>query len=457
MDEEKWYQLVIVGGGPAGLAAALSAHESGLTRILLVERNKELGGILNQCIHNGFGLHYFQEDLTGPEYAQRFVRMLQDTDVEVQTDTMVLEIIAEDGDDSSHKIHLISKNNGYEQINTDAVILAMGCRERTRGALMIPGTRPSGVFTAGTAQRYVNLDGYLPGKKVIILGSGDIGLIMARRMMLEGADVLCCIEVLPYPGGLNRNIVQCLQDFNIPLYLSHTIVEIKGKERVSSVVIARVDEHRKPIPGTEFEMECDTLLLSIGLIPENELSKQTGISMDIKSRGPMVDQEMETSVPGIFACGNVLHVHDLVDFVTVESKHAGKSAAEFVFKKETEKGKKNALYINKVLEEEEPIYSQDRIKMSCEIVPGSNVIYTVPQKICISQKELRQKNGIDIFFRVRKIFTKSVIKAISKGEILEVYKKEFLFPGEMERIHLPAEQIRKAMQNDELVICVEDS
>lgn len=322
------YDLIVIGGGPAGLAAACAAWDSGLRKVLVVERDRELGGILNQCIHNGFGLHHFKEELTGPEYAQRFVRQLEATGVEVCLDTMVVEVTAD------RRVHMSGSGSGYRVEEAKAIVLAMGCRERTRGAIAIPGTRPAGVLTAGAAQRYVNMEGWMPGKRVVILGSGDIGLIMARRMTLEGAKVLACVELMPYSGGLNRNIVQCLHDYDIPLYLSHTVTEIRGRDRVEQVVVSRVDQNRQPVPGSEMVFDCDTLLLSVGLIPENELTRQAGIAIDTKTGGPALSEDLETSIPGIFACGNVAHVHDLVDNVTAQAERAGRAAARYVLEGE---------------------------------------------------------------------------------------------------------------------------
>ena len=318
------YDIVVIGGGPAGLAAACAAYDQGIQDVLILERDKELGGILNQCIHNGFGLHTFQEELTGPEYAKRYEAEAEKRKISCLLETMVLDISPE------KEITALNRKDGLFTIQAKAVILAMGCRERPRGALNIPGYRPAGIYSAGTAQRLVNIEGYLPGREVVILGSGDIGLIMARRMTLEGAKVKVVAELMPYSGGLKRNIVQCLDDFGIPLKLSHTVVDIKGKERVESVTLAQVDENRKPIPGTEEEYTCDTLLLSVGLIPENELSDKLGVQLHPVTGGPVVNESLETSIPGVFACGNVLHVHDLVDFVSQEATMAGTCAAAYV-------------------------------------------------------------------------------------------------------------------------------
>ena len=408
------FELIVIGGGPAGLAAACRAWEDGLRRILVVERDKELGGILNQCIHNGFGLHRFQEELTGPEYAGRVLEMLRATGVQVQLDTMALQLVPGQAG-APHTVHCVSAQHGYQVLETAAVVLAMGCRERTRGAIAIPGERPSGIFTAGTAQRYLNMEGYMVGRRVVILGSGDIGLIMARRMSLEGAKVLACVELMPYSSGLTRNIVQCLQDYGIPLYLSHTVTGIRGHDRLEQVTVSRVDEQRMPIPGTEMVFECDTLLLSVGLIPENELTRQAGICMDTRTGGAVVYENMETSVPGIFACGNVVHVHDLVDYVSAESERAGAAAAAYVQAARRADG------------------------AVLEVKNGTGVSYTVPQHVRAGA------HRAEVFFRVNRVLGASrIVVQDAAGVQIAQYRRERMAPGEMEHIVLPAALLQKA-------------
>ena len=420
----KTCQLAIIGGGPAGLAAACAAYDAGLRDILILERDRELGGILNQCIHNGFGLHHFKEDLTGPEYAGRFIEMLRETSVTVLSDTMVLDVTPE------KHVCCVNTIDGYQEIAAQAVVLAMGCRERTRGAISIPGTRCSGIFTAGAAQRYVNIEGYMVGKRIVILGSGDIGLIMARRMTLEGAKVLACVELMPYSSGLNRNIVQCLHDFDIPLYLSHTITDIQGKDRLERVVVSGVGPDRRPIPGTEMVFDCDTLLLSVGLIPENELTRRAGIDMDRRTNGPRVFENMETSIPGVFACGNVVHVHDLVDFVTAEAEKAGRSAAEYVLHGAAADGRTFAT--------------------AC----GACVTYTVPQQIRLAA----MGDKTEVSFRVNRSFAKSRILVTDEtGAVVARFARQHMAPGEMEHIALPRVLLEKAGGDTLTVSCEEVS
>ena len=388
--------ILVIGAGPAGLSAAIAARECGISSLLVLERESEPGGILRQCIHNGFGLHRFNQELTGPEYAYHDIVRAKEMGIQIECGTTVLSISRD------HVVTCVSPKSGFRKIYAEAIVLAMGCRERPRGALCTPGTRCSGIYSAGTAQRFVNLEGYMPGKNVVILGSGDIGLIMARRMTLQGASVLACVEIMPYSSGLNRNIVQCLNDFNIPLYLSHTVTDIRGKERLIGVTIAEVDVNKNPIPGTEKDIECDTLLLSCGLIPENELSIGAGVSISPATSGAVVSNLFETSVPGIFACGNVLHVHDLVDNVSEESAKAGKSAASYVK--------------NKNRETLEMIHVQD----------GNGVRGTVPQRICSVPNE-----DIQLMFRPTDVYRNATVIAECAGKEIARKKSMIFTPGEM--------------------------
>ena len=414
------YDIVIIGGGPAGLAAAVSAYDSGARSMIVLERDEQLGGILNQCIHNGFGLHTFKEELTGPEYADRFIRQALERGIEYKLNTMVMDVAAD------RTVTAMNREDGVFQIKAKAVILAMGCREKPRGALNIPGYRPAGIFSAGTAQRLVNIEGYMPGKEVVVLGSGDIGLIMARRMTLEGAKVKLVAELMPYSGGLKRNIVQCLDDFDIPLRLSCTVIKIHGLDRVEGVTIANVDDKMLPIPGTEEYIPCDTVLLSVGLIPENELSKQIDLDMDMVTRGPKVDEMRETSQPGVFACGNVLQVHDLVDFVTQESQIAGKGAAQYI----------------------SGLRHGDVIKTR-----GINgVRYTVPQSINLDEQE-----DVKIYFRVANVYHDKRVIVTCGDKVLLNRKKIKLAPGEMENVIIKAKDIAEMTPDQEIVISIEEA
>ena len=417
------YEIVIIGGGPAGLAAAIAAYDAGCRSILILERDNQLGGILNQCIHNGFGLHTFGEELTGPEYAARFARQVLDRGIAYKLNTMVLSI----GEDK--KITAVNRTDGLIEIEATAIILAMGCRERSRGALNIPGFRPAGIYSAGTAQRLVNIEGFLPGRRVVILGSGDIGLIMARRMTLEGAKVLVVAELMPYSGGLKRNIVQCLNDFDIPLKLSHTVVDIQGRERVTGVTIAAVGPDRKPIPGTEIHYDCDTLLLSCGLLPENELSRGMGVTISPVTNGPVVDESLQTNIPGVFAAGNVLHVHDLVDFVSEEAAAAGRAAVRYLANGPQDRGRE--------------------IPITFEGGPR----YTVPASI----DPKRVEGDLVIRFRVGGVMKNRRVRLYLDGEAVVSRKRPVMAPGEMEELKLTQGALAAHPDLKQIHIAVEEA
>ncbi len=421
---DKKADILIVGGGPAGLAAAVAARKSGIENVLVLERDEELGGILNQCIHNGFGLHTFKEELTGPEYAQRYIGQALALGIPCLLRTIVVDISAEK---DKKLITAMNKKDGLFTIEAKAVVLAMGCRERSRGALNIPGYRPAGIYSAGTAQRYVNMEGRMPGKEVVILGSGDIGLIMARRMTLEGAKVKLVAELMPYSGGLKRNIVQCLEDYNIPLKLSHTVIDIDGKERVKGVTVAEVGGNRKPIPGTEEYISCDTLLLSCGLIPENELSEGLGVVLNPVTAGPVVNESLETSVEGVFACGNVLHVHDLVDHVSEEAYGAGEHAAAYVKEKRSARA--------------------EAVAIKCE----GGVRYTVPSLLRVEYMEKEQV----VRFRVGNVYRNVFLTVYYNDTIAIKQKKRVLLPGEMEQIKLKKSELEKFSDLKSITVSIE--
>jgi len=413
------HDVVVIGGGPAGLAAAIAARQAGAQDVWIIERDKRLGGILQQCIHNGFGLHIFDEELTGPEYAQRYIDLAEEQGVHAMLDTMVLDITPD------RVITVVNKKEGLQTIKAKALVLAMGCRERSRGALNIPGTRPAGIFTAGTAQRFVNMEGYMPGNQIVVLGSGDIGLIMARRLTLEGADVKMVCEIMPYSSGLKRNIVQCLDDFGIPLRLNYTVVDIRGKDRVEGVTVAAVDENRRPIPGSEEYVPCDTLLLSVGLIPENELSRSAGVELNPITGGPVVDESMQTSIAGVFACGNVVHVNDLVDNVSTESAIAGRAAALYA------------------------LGTFDGSTPGITVKTGPGVRYIVPNAINLARVE----DSVTLYFRVDNVYENAALRVSTDKGVLFNIKKKIMVPGEMQHIKLKKAFLEK--QGDITEVTVE--
>ena len=416
----QWVDVLVVGGGPAGLAAAIAAREDGIDNLLVLEREHTPGGILRQCIHNGFGLHRFKEELTGPEYAQRDIDRARELKIPIQCDTTVLSV------EGNHRVTCVSAEHGLQVFEAGAIVLAMGCRERPRGALGTPGTRCAGIYSAGTAQKFVNLEGFMPGKRVVILGSGDIGLIMARRMTLQGAKVLACVELMPYSSGLNRNIVQCLNDYDIPLYLSHTVVDIQGKERLTGVTVAEVDAKRQPIPGTEIHFDCDTLLLSVGLIPENELSVGAEVEISPLTSGATVDDQLQTSVPGIFACGNVLHVHDLVDHVSNESFKAGHAAAAYA------RDQKNTAPV-------------------AQVKDGDGVRGVVPQRVHLSGEA---SQSVDLMFRPSGVFKNATVVVRSGDKEIARKKSPIFTPGEMVVVTLKPEVVA-ALDGSDITVTME--
>ena len=418
----QWVDVLVIGAGPAGLAAAIAAREDGIDNLLVLEREHTPGGILRQCIHNGFGLHRFKEEFTGPEYAQKDIDRARELNINIQCDTTVLSV------EANHRVTCVSAEHGVQIFEAGSIVLAMGCRERPRGALGTPGTRCAGIYSAGTAQKFVNLEGYMPGKRVVILGSGEIGLIMARRMTLQGAKVLACVELMPFSSGLNRNIVQCLNDYDIPLYLSHTVIDIQGKERLTGVTVAEVDERRQPIPGTEIHFDCDTLLLSVGLIPENELSIGAGVQLSPLTQGAVVDDQLQTSVPGIFACGNVLHVHDLVDFVSNESFKAGHAAAAYA---------RGQL-------QDTPV---------AQVKDGDGVRGVVPQQIHLRGED---SQSVELMFRPSAVFKNATVVVRSGDKEIARKKAPIFAPGEMVELTLKPEVVA-ALDGSDITVTMERS